>query len=146
MTDDFNDVLWSIAKDSPDVQQAILGNGTNGAGYSIPVIRRSQLTEEVGDIHVYYQDICNLTGADEAEEKRMVQTIKAIDTFTIGKLAEHLNYLRVALMLKEAKGEELTATESTLRDIDIVMLAMTILATCKKELEYPPHEEPIREE
>ncbi len=130
MNDDFNKRLWEMAIDSPDLQQAIKKSmSTENKGYTIPTRRYSEVLEEVGDIHSYYLDMAK----DEAQKEKLAQIIKSIDSMTIGELATQLNYVRVAMLVKEVENEkELTEVEKTLRDIDITLLALTVMRSAPK--------------
>lgn len=129
MSTDFNNMIWEIAKDSPDLQEAIKKEmHTESEGYSIPTREYSEVLEEVGDIHYS----CSTIKDDERREKLM-QVIKEVDSMTIGQLAEQLNYIRVAMLVKEIEtGKELTDVEKTLRDIDITLLAFTAIKQAPK--------------
>jgi len=109
MNDDFNKMLWEMAVDSPDLQQALRKSmSTEGGGYSIPT----------GDITVSV-----FAGEDSPRREKMVQAIQKARELRVKDLAHILGELRVALTLEEVQGRELDKAEETLRDIDINALA-----------------------
>jgi len=148
MNDDFVKALFANAVEDPSLQQAIMNlmgkSGTEKKGYTIPTRLKSKYTDEVEDIHTYYLDMQDMID-DEDKKEQLVQVIKTADSMTVENLARRLNCLWVALTAKEAKGEELTDLEKTIRDLDISALTLIILSMYLKYF-APTHEEPIKEE
>ena len=129
MYDDLSKALWELGSDHPELQGAIAQTINSEKGYSIPTRRYSEVLDEVGDIHEYYLDIAQ----DEEHREKLAQLIKKIDSMTVGELSTQLNYVRVAMLVKEVEeGGELTPVEKTLRDIDITMLAITAIKEAPK--------------
>lgn len=93
-----------------------------GRGYSIPTRLLCKATGEVEDIHTGIADI-----VDDAQREKLIQTIKKVDSMTVGELAKAANLARIALTLKEIQGEKLTEQERTVKDIDIATLALFIV-------------------
>lgn len=143
MNDNFTQTLWELGEDSPEVRKAIAQAINNEAGYNIPTRRYSEVLDEVGDIHEYYLDIAQT----EEHREALAQLIKKVDNLTIGELARQLNYVRVAMLVKEVEeGKELTPVEKTLRDIDITMLALTALKEAPKVIGRTRPLKPKRED
>ena len=128
MNDTFNKLLWDLGRDTPEVQEAIAHSmSTASKGYSIPTRQYCKATGEVEDIHTALIDI-----EEEETREKLTQAIKKIDSMTVGELAKMLNFSRVALLLKEAEGHELTEPEKTIRDIDISLFALVSITGTKK--------------
>lgn len=142
MNDEFNKTLWGLGEDSPELQRAIAKSmeaKESKRGYSIPTLTLNSVTEELEDIHV-----TAFTDVEDPEQRdRLVNAIKKVDSMTVGELARVIGYGRVALILKEAKGEELTEQEKTLRDIDITSLALTAVYAPQKVI---GHRKPLPKE
>lgn len=109
MNDNFNKMLWKMAIDSPDLQQALRKSmSTEGGGYSIPT----------GDITVSV-----FAWEDSPQREKMIQAIQKARELRVKDLARILGELRVALTVKMVQGRELDKAEKTLRNIDINALA-----------------------
>lgn len=128
MNDVFNKTLWELASTSPDLQEA-LKKSMRGAGYSIPTRTHCKATGEVEDIHFSALDI-----EDAEKRERFLNAVKSVDSMKVGEIAKLLNYARVAIVVKEAEGEELTEVEKTLKDIDFSLLAMFIVKVAPKTI------------
>lgn len=121
MNDEFNRLLLTLAKDSPDIQQALFKNAREAAesGYSIPT----------GDIHL---DIFK----DGEPHAKLLAALKKADQLTVAQLDKILRELRAALTIKEVTGEALLPYEKTLKDIDISCLATFALVTWAKTIQH----------
>lgn len=131
MNDEFNTTLWKMASTSPDLQEALKRNFRT-AGYSIPTRTYCEATGEVEDIHFSVADI-----EDDTQRAKFMDAIAEVDRLTVGDLAKMLGYVRVALLVKEAEGTELTAVEETLRDIDISLFALMVTKVAPKVVGTP---------
>ncbi len=109
MNDNFNKMLWKMAIDSPDLQQALRKSmSTEGGGYSIPT----------GDITVSV-----FAWEDSPQREKMIQAIQKARELRVKDLARILGELRAALTVKMVQGRKLDKAEKTLRNIDINALA-----------------------
>lgn len=109
MNDNFNKMLWKMAIDSPDLQQALRKSmSTEGGGYSIPT----------GNITVSV-----FAWEDSPQREKMIQAIQKARELRVKDLARILGELRAALTVKMVQGRELDKAEKTLRNIDINALA-----------------------
>lgn len=103
--------LWKIAIDAPELQEALIKAGNDSAGgYKLPL----------GNIREY------IFSADIPEERRekTVQQIHDLDGWTLKEITKAFDELRVALTVKEAKGEELTPLEKTYKDADLTAFVL----------------------
>ena len=130
MNDDINRKLWSMAVDSPELQQAIIrsmSTGSGSGGYKIPTRQYCETTGEVEDIHFNLLDM-----EDPAQKEELIKAIQKVDRMTVGQLAKILSYTSTALRVKEAEGMKLSEPERTLRDIDITYLALAAVLSSPK--------------
>lgn len=123
MIESYQDVereIWNLAQNNPELQQVLLKDKLSRDLYSIPT----------GDIKL---DVFTLYQTEESQQKA-IDLIKAVGRLDVNKISELLTHLQIYLQLKEAQGEELTPQEKTLKDIDILKLAVCAVAYCMKAL------------
>lgn len=124
MNDNFNKTFWEMAHTSPDIQQAILKclytqsdsapkntgrtSSSNAGYYSIPTIDK-ELIKKLDSIE-----------KSSPNKVVIVSCMDEVRNTTIGDLEQMLDELRPTL----ASRESLSPHEKTLRDIDIVTLAL----------------------
>lgn len=116
--------LWEMGVDNPEQREEIAKTVTSLASeYSIPVRKVSNLTGELEDITITIQE--QDFASEKVKEKVLIELDFALHE-TVQDLATKLGLLHAHYRIKEARGEELTAQEKTLRDLDITALAFTL--------------------
>lgn len=126
MTDDFNQALWKIASTSPDLQEAIRKSMSKPS-------KEDQYFLPRGD---FRDAIFNHMKDDEQREKWLALTKKAYEELTLKHIAHMQDELRVALTIKEVKGEELHPIEKTLKDVNLLTLSILLLVEWQKHITH----------
>lgn len=113
---DFNFVdreVWELGLDSPAIQQSIIKAMSKASGYySIPT----------GDITTSV-----FSGEDSPLKDKMIQALSIAMDMKLKDIATMLNVVRHSIILKEVQEKPLAEYEQTLKDIDIVSLAVFTL-------------------
>lgn len=115
MTNDiFDQSLWKLATESPELQQAIVNARQTRSGYSIPT----------GDIELEL-NFQSLISADK--KSKLAEAVDITRSLTIREVDFLLRKVQQALTLSVAEGHTLTAEEKTMKDIDLTALATFIV-------------------
>ena len=137
MDDNFMNEVWKLGLDNPELRETIARSITKESkGYTIPTWYKSKLTGEYEDITINVQEV-----EDPKLRGIMSTVLKVAQRLTVKDLARLQAILRTGLRAKEATGEKLSDEEETLRDIDILGLALAIIAeltTFNKDNEPKP--------
>ena len=114
VNDIFDQNLWKLATDNPELQQAIVNARQTRSGYSIPT----------GDINIYL-DFQSLIS--DQKKSKLAEAVDTTRSLTIREVDFLLRKVQQALILSEAEGHKLTAEEKTMKDIDLTALATFIV-------------------
>ena len=105
--------IWELGADNPAIQEAIIKTMSNASGYySIPT----------GDITV-----SAFRGEDSPFRDSVIQALKVAMDMKLRDISKMLEVVRHSIILKEVQDKPLAEYEKTLRDIDIVSLAVFTL-------------------
>lgn len=136
MDDNFTQKLWKLGLDNPELRDTIIAQlDKEHRGYLIPVREPLAGSDELETIEVRAEAI-----EDPVIKRRTINALKECKDLTVGELAQ-LAYLdRVALLTEEVKGRKLEREEETLKDVDIMALALMILVDCVSHYSNAPEE------
>lgn len=119
--DKFSKELWKLGEDSPELQQMIANMLSNtSGGYSIPT----------GDYLTRYINM------DDKTAERFTKITGRLADITLRDLYKMQAELSTYYTLEEVQGRELEPYEKTLRDIDLVTLALVLFVKWKKNITH----------